>query len=554
VDHEGDARTALEAIERAVAERVARHRLHDDLATGAGEARPPQLVDLERHLGAWAKLVPGEAAARRELAVLLAARHPKGLADAAGVRGAVGVEGAARAGLVVRLRLRAAAAGRRAEAIPTVWLVALLTVGICFPAAVLGLPTAAATIGALPALAVLAVVGTLMTLSMAAEAEAIVRSRPFRAGGMFLGKLTDDFLGTHASAVATLIAVARTALSVLGGYIGLTLTLTTLTGVPRELWSTVTLALVAVMLLRGGLKITVDAGALVGLVGVVLSLAIAAIAIGSVDVERVTRTNVPGLGGDASAAAAFGPIVGMVLIYFIGNAYVIQVAQRTLPRDEGGGDVVRGIALGTAVLVVLAALFLVPVTGAVPAGDLAGEQGTALGPLADVAGPAVTVLGTAASILLLGLCIERASLALFKFTGERLRTAGVRRRVVLCSLGPLAMCAVGEVLIAVGDVSFNDVMGLSGVISNVVVTGVVPMLLVAGSRRLGELEPARTIGALGGAPVVTALTVLYTLLLVAFALLFYDTPVERAAAASAVLGLLAVVWLSRPARASGGSP
>jgi hypothetical protein len=318
----------------------------------------------------------------------------------------------------------------------------------------------------------------------------------------------------------------------------------------------VTLVALAVMLLRGGLKITVDAGAFVGLVSTVLVLAMAAIAIVHVDGDRLTHTDVPLLGGDASAADALGPIIGMTLIYFIGNVYVIQVARRCLPRDPGGGEIVRGIALGTVLLTVIGALFLVPVTGAVPAKALAGEQGTSLGPLADVAGPVVAVLGTATTVLLLGLGIERASLALFKFTGERLgaERAG-RARVLICSAAPLAVCAIGEVLIGVGDVSFNDVMGLSGVISNVLVTGVVPMLLVAGSRRLGELEPARTIGRLGDTPVVLAVTAAYAALLVAFATVLYDTPVQRVAAALAAVVLLVVVGLSRrPALARAASP
>jgi amino acid permease len=546
VGQDGEARRALEAIERRVAERVALHRFHPDLATREEERRRPELVDLERHLSAWAHLVPGEDAARRELARLLAERHPKGLADAPGVCTCLGAAGAGRAGLFTRARLRLAAAARRAEAIPTVWLVALLVIGICLPQAIVGLPTAAATIGALPAVAVLAILGALMTLSMAAEGEAIVRSGPFRAGQAFLGRLTDEFLGPRASAVATLVAAARTALSVLGAYIGLSLTLASLTDVPRELWSTVTLVLLAAMLLRGGLKITVDAGAFVGLVSTVLVLAMAVLALPHVDGDALGHSDV---GTDT-----LGPIVAMSLIYFIGNVYVIQVARRTLPRDPGGGDVVRGIALGTIALTVIGALWIVPVTGAVPAKDLTGEQGTSLGPLADVAGPAAAVLGTATTVLLLGLGIERAALALFKFTGERLGADRVRSRVLICSLPPLAVCAIGELLIAAGDVSFNDVMGLSGVISNVLVTGVVPMLLVAGARRRGELEPAWTIGQLGGTPVVTAVTLLYAALLVAFATLFYDGVGQRAAAGAAVVVLLVVVSLSRPARATGASP
>jgi hypothetical protein len=80
------------------------------------------------------------------------------------------------------------------------------------------------------------------------------------------------------------------------------------------------------------------------------------------------------------------------------------------------------------------------------------------------------------------------------------------------------------------------------VISNIVVSGAVPMLLVLGARRRGELRPRSTIGVLGGMRAVAGLTALYAGLLVAFAVVLFDTPAERVAAGVAALVLAGVVW------------
>ena len=80
---------------------------------------------------------------------------------------------------------------RQIARLPPVWAVVVLFVGLTLPQALLGLPIAAAGIGALPALAIVVVVGALMTLASAAEAEAIVRDREFREGGGYFGRIVE---------------------------------------------------------------------------------------------------------------------------------------------------------------------------------------------------------------------------------------------------------------------------------------------------------------------------------------------------------------------------
>ncbi len=576
---EREGREALAAIEDRVRERVDAHRLEHELSAAlhehgrpAREERPLRISDLERHIRAWRDAVPRDPHARAALARLVADRHPRGLAAADGARGALGVDDgevrrahdalygeplhrllAHAAGPVTRLRLAVAGLGRSVDTLPPVLVFAALVVGICLPQAILGLPIVAATAGPLPAVAVLAVIGALLTVALAAETESMARSGPFRSGAAFLGRLSDQFLGTRASAITTPVAAARTALSALAAYIGLALSLASLTGLPRSVFSVATFAALALLLLRGGIRITVGAGAFVGLVSSVLLLVIAAIAVAHIDGDALLRADVPLLGGEGSVAAALGPLIALALLFYIGNVYVIGVAKRMLPHDPGGSVSLRGTVLGMVAMVVLGAVWLVPVTAAVPAADLAGERGTALGPLSDVTGPVVGVLGTLATLLLLGLGLERTAVALVRFTDERLPdgfgATGRRRRLsartLACAVPALGVCAIGEVLLALGDVSFSNVMGLAGVISNIVVSGAVPMLLVLGARRRGELRPASTIGVLGTPAVVAAATAVYAVLLVAFSVVLFDTAAERVAAGAAALVLAAVLWRTR---------
>jgi hypothetical protein len=148
-------------------------------------------------------------------------------------------------------------------------------------------------------------------------------------------------------------------------------------------------------------------------------------------------------------------------------------------------------------------------------------------------------------VLLLGLGLERASLALFHFAEERL--PGKPRAftaVLVCSAPALLVCALGEVLIAERIASFNEVMSLGGVFSNALVSGVVPMLLVLASRRRGDRTPSATIGPLGGPAVVAVTTALYAALLVAMATVLFDDAVYRVAAGAAAVVLAYVVWES----------
>ncbi len=75
-----------------------------------------------------------------------------------------------------------------------------------------------------------------------------------------------------------------------------------------------------------------------------------------------------------------------------------------------------------------------------------GEVGTVLGPLAEQTGDAVTVIGAVPTVLLLGLGMERTSIAVMNLVAERLPD-GSR---LLPAPAPLAVCLLGEALLGAG--------------------------------------------------------------------------------------------------------
>jgi hypothetical protein len=411
-----------------------------------------------------------------------------------------------------------------------------LFVGLVLPQALLGLPIAATAIGPLPTLALLAIFGAAMTITAAAEAEALVRDGDFRREGGFFGRLVERYLGRRAAMIPDVLAALRTSMSVLASYIGLSVTLAALTDLPRVMWGVVTFVAVAVLLVRGGLRIPAEAGAVLGLACLPLLVAIGVIAVAHG-------------GGDLGAAdglsgPSLGSVIGLVVMLYIANVYVVQIARELLPAQPGGRPLVRGSALGTVAVTVIAGAWLMATSAGLAPEDLRGEVGTVLGPLADETGAAVVVLGTALTLLLLGLGMERTSVAVMNLVAEWLPS----RRLVAV-VAPLAVCALGEVLLGVGRVTFSDVFGVAGIATNIVLAIAVPLLLLLAARRGGDLqpEPGAQVPLFGRPVAVWTSVALSAALLVAFATVLADQVLLRVAAVVSLAALL--VMTARAIRA-----
>lgn len=419
--------------------------------------------------------------------------------------------------------------------LPPLSAVVALFVGLTLPQAILGLPVAAAAIGALPALAVLGAVGVLMTIAAAAEAEALVRDGEFRRKGGFFGLLVERYLGARATLLPNGLAGLRTSLSVLGAYVGFSVTLAALTGLPRTACGGVALAVLAFLLLRGGLRIPVALGATLGLLCLPLLAAIGVIAVAHG-------------GGDLSAAddfsaASLGAVVGLAVMLYISNVYVIQIAREILPREPGGRALVLGSALGTVALTVIAAAWLLATSAALDPGDLRGEVGTVLGPLATETGTAVAILGAALTVLLLGLGLERTSIAVMRLVAERLPAGSGP----LPALAPLAVCLLGEVLLGAGAVTFSAIFGVAGIATNVLLAIALPLMLLLAARRAGDLRPGpgATVPLFGSPPMAWSIVAAAALLLVLFTTVLADQALLQVAAVASLAALIATVVLAR---------
>ena len=574
-DSEGPT-NALVAIEHRAARLAARAREHgveihsrtgpadrdrayvEAFEAGRPPPRPPRAHDLERYAAEWAPLVADDPDERAQLARAIGSRHRLPRERVPAIRATLGLDSAEvrdayerRYGRPLdeifreghRLRWTLHGLSSSLERLPPFWLTTVLVVTVSLPVSLLGLPVAAAEIGPLPALALLAIVGALMSITMAALGEATTRSAGVRYRRAFLGGLANDLVGGRASAVLTGTAGVRTTMMLLAGWIGLSITLTDLTDVPREIWAGVILAAVILMLLRGS-KVALSTVAVFGIAATVLVLVASVLALAHAGPGDLSHADVPLGGGPAELDGTLGAALGVILMQYIGSVYLIGIHRAAASSDPAGRDLAAGAFVGTILVTLIVGLWLVAASAAVPAADLHGISGTAMGPLVDEIGPAMGVIGGLAALLLLGMNVNRASTAVHQLALERLPER--RWRQVAALVPVLLVFAVAETLLDLGDVSFTSVLTICGLVTNFIVGGVFPMLLVLAARRRAELVPARTWRWIGAPPVVWAIVAgcLGALVFVGLAVLD-DWGSRSAALAAAALGAATVLWADR---------
>jgi hypothetical protein len=420
-------------------------------AFSAGREPPvaPTVRDLERHAARWAPLVPPSPGLRAALAHLLGRKYTFTRRAVPGIRQALGLDDdavghayrrqygvdvetvyAAQLRMVDWLPWAWAALSARVDALSPFWLTFGLTIAFSFSQAFLALPTGVARLGAGPGVILVVVIGLVNVLTMACMAEACARSGDFRYGRAFLGRLVVNYLGREASAFFSAITAVRTFLVMLAGTIGVGLTLATFTGIRAEAWMVVLVLAELYYLSRKSAAATITTMfSLVGLNLLCLAI-IAALALGRVQAANLLYMRVPFVAGEPLEPALLRLVVGVVMMLYIGHVYVVQCARIVLPRDPSARALIQGSVAGTLVLTAIFAVWVLLVNGAVDPGQLAGEAGTALAPLAARIGPAIHVLGSVLVVLLLGMSCLRTSTVLFNLVQERLPT-GLRSVVTL---------------------------------------------------------------------------------------------------------------------------
>jgi hypothetical protein len=157
-------------------------------------------------------------------------------------------------------------------------------------------------------------------------------------------------------------------------------------------------------------------------------------------------------------------------------------------------------------------LWIIAVNGTVSAEILAGQTGTALTVLEKLIGPIANWLGSAFIVLSLGLGCVHFSLGLFFLIDERIplhsENKGAKRsHFILCAFPAIGAFLVAEWLLINNVGSFTGLLGFVGIMTLPLVAGVYPILLLASTRRKGDIVPGLVLKGIGN-PIVLAGTYL----------------------------------------------
>lgn len=414
-------------LEAAVSLRRQRHPLH--------------IYDIERYAAAWRNLVPESAQARAVLAHRLGQKYHFTAAAIPGIRRVVGLDDPAvqeayqriydtpltsiyapRQRMTERLRSWWTSLLRSIDALPPFWSVFAMTLTETIGAGILALPIAIATIGLIPGLVLLILIGLLNVVTIGAMAEAVVRNGSIRSQGAFLGRVMNDYLGPAGSLLFSLGLFLLSFVVLIAYYLGFGSTLHDVTGIPTLIWIGLLFGMCIFYSLQRSLNTTVSTALLIGGFNLLLILGIALLALGAFQPDYLFAMSFPALEsepGNTALAALFG----VLMTAYFGHTSMGAVARTVLHRDPGGRALIHGTMAAQSVVVVMYIIWLVAVNSAIDPVVLAAETGTALIPLNQVAGPVVTVLGMLFSLLALGMVSVHFSISLFNTVFERLPAA-----------------------------------------------------------------------------------------------------------------------------------
>jgi amino acid permease len=446
-----ESRTAhLVARSRRAMERFVTEEDHNERELAFFEAfsqgRDPPLVptiqDLERHSRQWAPLVAQSPQVRAAVAHRLGKKYRFTYQDAAGTRGALGLDDrevrrayrrlfrqpleeifASRVAPTDRLRWAWAAVGARLERLSPFWTAYSLTLTETVGATILALPIALATIGPLPGVAMLVVLGLVNIVTIACMSEAVTRSGAIRYGSSYLGRLVGDYLGATGSLILSVSFFVLCLLVLPVFYIGVSTTLEDATSVWAPAWVGVLFIVGLYYLRRRSLNATIASALVVGAANIVLLVVLAALASTHMQVDNLLHVNVPLLSGRPFEPTVLQLIFGVVLAAYFGHTSVSLCGRLVLRRDPSGRSLMRGCTAAQATAMLLYCLFVLAVNGAIAPRTLAAESGTALAPLTTEVGPLATVLGSLFVILGMGMATIHFSLALSSLTREWLPSA-----------------------------------------------------------------------------------------------------------------------------------
>ncbi len=581
-------------------ERAARDRdLAYIRAFALGREPPVRLAiqNIERYADAWAHLVPDNPTLRAGVAHVIAQKHAFTSDDVPGIRRALGLDRdavkdayarayherldtiyAERATWRASLRWAWTALGNWLDTLPPFWFVLVFTMALGIPQAIVAYPIAVSAVGALPGLGLTLAAGLLCVVTTASVAEAAARSGVVRYGTAYIGKLATDYLGPAGAGLLSIAVFVLYLATIMGGSFAISRTLAQFTPIPAIAWTVVLFAAGIWLLATGSSNLSLTLLLALAIVIVVLLVVITAVTLGHFRAENLLG---PSLAEIADRAQPFGNTIGIILMGFFASAFVVQCAKSVLPRDPSGRSLIWGSVAGLGGIGAVLLLWIVAINGSLDRRFLAAQTATVVTPLAAQI-PATALLGTLLVVFLSGLATLRCMIGAFNVAREWLpvqrpassplataqraawdvetlstlaaamqATAAAPRwwstdrgRFVL-SVTPIALTFALSVLFLVANWdSFPAVLGMLGVITSSIFSGFIPMLLVAASRRKGEVVPGAVLEWLGRPLVIGAVYLIYVVILLIHAFVIWANPALRAIAVLvtvAVLGVTAIV-------------
>jgi hypothetical protein len=179
---------------------------------------------------------------------------------------------------------------------------------------------------------------------------------------------------------------------------------------------------------------------------------------------------------------------------------------------------------------------MVVINGTIPAEILASTTGTVLSPLAEVAGQSVIWLGSLLVVLSLGLGCIQVALVLYYLVDERLPAQpsnGIFRRFsdrgrFWLAISPVILAFLLTELIALtGRGSFTSFLGIIGALSLPMLGGMIPVLLLAATRRKGDFEPGLVSRLVGNPILLTAIYLFFLATIFTHGLFIWEDPLPR---------------------------
>jgi amino acid permease len=542
------------------------------LAQGREPPIPPTIQDLERYAPEWASLVPPDPAARAEVARMLGEKYTVPRRSVPRLRLALGLDDSTIAQAFERLHAQPidsiytkempwrerfqwtrARSAHRLETLPPFWTAYALTLTETVGSGILALPIALATVGPIAGVLVIIVLGLVSMLTIAAMAEAVARNGNVRYSRAYFGRMVHDYLGPTGTLILTPTLLLLSVVVLLSYFIGLPVTLADATGVGPELWAAVLFLVILFFLRRENISATVASALIVGTVSIALIVLLSLVSLPDVTLVNLRHVQFPLWNGQQFDSSILELIFGVVLCAFFGHTTTANCAAVVLEKDPSARSLIYGAAIAMATALGLYSLWIVAVNGAVPWTALAGERGTALGPLADQVGSSVYLFGIMFVILAMGMASIHVALGLAFQVRDWLSSVDAAptnrpsdsclfsdarssvSRLVSNSLGRSIACmaptffifVLAEGLMFSNRESFSALFGFLGVITVPIVAGVFSMLTLYAARKKGDCAVGASWRFLGHRVVVAGICLVFIASIVVHGIFVWHDPLRR---------------------------